>query len=179
MTPPVVSTVGRGPLSGAPAFWQARCMQMSLLDGFNLYYGCIKGSRRKLLDLIALFKRLLQPHHRIAAVKCFMARVSGTPNDPSKPQRQDVYLWALQQFRSDVEIYFGHFLNHRVRMPLANPLTGGRPISPCVKLRSTRWQLSRRRTARKWKNVLLPTPPWRYSPGSPKWWISINCRAFS
>ena len=91
------------------------------VDGFNLYYRALKGTPWKWLDLVALFTRVLQPRHRILTVKYFTARVSGTPADPSKPQRQDVYLRALQHYRPEVEVYFGHFLRHRVRAPLARP----------------------------------------------------------
>ena len=62
------------------------------VDGFNLYYGALKGTPWKWLDLPALFAKVLQPHHDILTVKYFTARVSGTPADPSKPQRQDVNL---------------------------------------------------------------------------------------
>ena len=91
------------------------------VDGFNLYYGALRGTPWRWLDLLALFERVLQPHHEILTIKYFTARVSSTPGDPSKPQRQDVYFRALQHFRPEVEIYFGHFLSHRVWAPLANP----------------------------------------------------------
>ena len=92
------------------------------VDGFNLYYGALKGSPSKWLDLLLLFETILQPHHDIRAIKYFTARVSGTSGDPSKPQRQDVYLHALRRYRPQVEVYFGHFLSHKVRAPLAQPL---------------------------------------------------------
>ena len=92
------------------------------VDGFNLYYGALKGSAWKWLDLVALFRNALQSHHEILAVKYFTARVSGTSTDPSKPQRQDVYLRALRHYRPEVEVYFGHFLSHAVRAPLAQPV---------------------------------------------------------
>lgn len=92
------------------------------VDGFNLYYGALKGSSWKWLDLVALFENMLQPHHRIVTVKYFTARVSGTSADQSKPQRQDLYLRALQRYRAEVEVYFGHFLSHRVHAPLVNPV---------------------------------------------------------
>ena len=85
------------------------------VDGFNLYYGALKGSSWKWLDLVTLFEQVLQPHHQILAVKYFTARVSGTARNPSKPQRQDVYLRALRRYRPQVEVYFGHFLSHSVR----------------------------------------------------------------
>ena len=96
------------------------------VDGFNLYYGALKGTAWKWLDLPALFAEVLQPHHDILAVKYFTARVSGTPADQSKPQRQDVYLRALQHYRREVAVYFGHFLRHTVRAPLAHPMGGTR-----------------------------------------------------
>ena len=90
------------------------------VDGFNLYYGCLKNTAWKWLDLVSLSKGALHPKHEIVAVKYFTARVLGTPDDPLKPQRQNVYLQALQHFRPEVEVYFGHFLRHKVRMPLAD-----------------------------------------------------------
>ncbi len=92
------------------------------VDGFNLYYGALKGTVWKWLDLPALFAKVLQPHHHILKVKYFTARVSGTLADPSKPQRQDVYLRALRHHRPEVAVYFGHFLSHRVRAPLVQPV---------------------------------------------------------
>ena len=71
--------------------------------------------------LPALFAKVLQPHHDILTVKYFTERVSGTAADPSTPQRQDVYLRGLCRYRPEIEAYFGHFLNHRVRAPLAEP----------------------------------------------------------
>ncbi|MCY4450416.1 MAG: NYN domain-containing protein [Immundisolibacterales bacterium] len=94
------------------------------VDGFNLYYGALKGTSWKWLDLPTLFAAILQAHHDIAKVKYFTARVSSMPDDLSKPQRQDVYLRALCQYRPEVEMHFGHFLSHRVRAPLARPMPG-------------------------------------------------------
>ncbi len=98
------------------------------VDGFNLYYGALKGTPWRWLDPVALLKKVLQPQHEIAALKHFTARVSGTPGDPSKPQRQDVYLRAVQRFRPEVEVYFGHYLSHAVRMPLTRPAGNRRTI---------------------------------------------------
>ena len=89
------------------------------VDGFNLYYGSLKGTPWRWLDLVALFQEILQPHHDIVAVKCFTARVSATPRDPSKPMRQNAYLRALTTHRPEVELIFGHFLTHTVPMPRA------------------------------------------------------------
>jgi hypothetical protein len=65
------------------------------IDGFNLYYGCLKGTPHKWLDLDALCRRLL-PKHRIGRIRYFTAIVSARPNDPSGPDRQRIYLRALE-----------------------------------------------------------------------------------
>ena len=98
------------------------------VDGFNLYYGALKGSSWKWLDLFALSQRVLQPHHQVLAVKYFTARVSGTPNDPTKARRQHVYLRALKRYRPEIEIHLGHFLSHTVRLPLAAPTARQRTV---------------------------------------------------
>ena len=98
------------------------------IDGFNLYYLALKASPWKWLDLLALSQTILKPQHQILKIKYFTARVSATPNDPTKPQRQDTYLRALKSFRPEVEVYFGHFLSHTVKMPLANPMKQQRTI---------------------------------------------------
>ena len=92
------------------------------VDGFNLYYGALRGTAWKWLDLPALFSTILQSRHNILSVKYFTARVSGRPVDQSQPQRQDIYIRALQHHRPEVEVYFGHFLTNSVRMPLVRPV---------------------------------------------------------
>ncbi len=94
------------------------------VDGFNLYYGALKRTPFKWLNLSGLFRTVLQSHHDILKIKFFTARVSERPNDLSKPQRQDTYLHALQHYCPEVEVYFGHFLTHKVQALLAD--TGNR-----------------------------------------------------
>jgi len=89
------------------------------VDGFNLYYGCIKGSPYKWLDLEALCTRLL-PRNQINRIRYFTARVSARANDPQGPARQDAYLRALRTLPS-VSVHLGHFLTTQTRMPLAYP----------------------------------------------------------
>jgi hypothetical protein len=84
------------------------------VDGFNLYYRCLKGSPYKWLDLKQLFSYLLKPNHQILRIKYFTAMVSSPPNDPQKAARQEIYLRALRTYIPEIEIYLGHFLSNPV-----------------------------------------------------------------
>ncbi|MFC1582516.1 NYN domain-containing protein [Planctomycetota bacterium] len=90
------------------------------IDGFNLYYGALKGTPYKWLDVKKLLGQTLVPQTRIAAIKYFTAKVSGKL-DPNTPKRQAAYLSALKAYIPELEIYYGHFSTHRKRAPLANP----------------------------------------------------------
>jgi hypothetical protein len=89
------------------------------IDGMNLFYGCLKGTPFKWLDLVALSK-ILMPQHQIQTVRYFTARVISRPHDPYSHLRQDVYLQALATL-PEIAIHLGHFRQDRVRMPVASP----------------------------------------------------------
>lgn len=84
------------------------------VDGFNLYYGALKGSSHKWLDLSRLFQLLL-PQNQVQRIKYFTAHVSARPNNPDQPTRQQTYLRALQTI-PNLELILGHFLVSRCRM---------------------------------------------------------------
>lgn len=65
------------------------------IDGFNLFYGAVKGGPHKWLDLTAPSKKLLRTH-QLQDVKYFTAQVDDRPEDPNQSQRQDVYIRALE-----------------------------------------------------------------------------------
>jgi len=92
------------------------------VDGFNLYYGALRGTPFKWLDLPLLFKKILHPRHQIQKVRYFTAKISTQPDNLLKPRRQEIYLRALKVYRLNVEVHLGHFLTHEVRMPLAHPI---------------------------------------------------------
>ena len=64
------------------------------VDGFNLYYGCLKGTPYKWLDLGTLCQALLPPN-KIQRIRYFTAKISAQA-DPQGPVRQSTYLRALQ-----------------------------------------------------------------------------------
>jgi hypothetical protein len=67
--------------------------------------------------------RLLLPNDDIRQIKYFTAMVTARINDPDKPLRQQIYLRALRTI-PNIEIVFGTFLSHEVKMPLAPPSKG-------------------------------------------------------
>ncbi len=101
------------------------------IDGFNLYYGALRGTSYKWLDPMALC-RVMIPTNQVTKIKYFTARVSPRPSDPDQPNRQNIYLRALRTIPG-LEIYFGHFLSHVVSMPLANPGPGQSPFVKVIK----------------------------------------------
>ena len=85
------------------------------VDGYNLYYACLRRSPHKWLNILHLVQSQL-PKNQIDKVRYFTARVSARPNDPGQPQRQETYFRALATV-PEVEIHFSHFLTHEVTMP--------------------------------------------------------------
>ncbi|MGH9170820.1 MAG: NYN domain-containing protein [Acidimicrobiales bacterium] len=92
------------------------------VDGFNLYYGALKGTGFRWLDLEA-FCRAELSQEQITEIRYFTARVSGKL-DRDAPVRQNQYLRALAT-QPTIRVHYGNFLSNVTRMPLAEPLPGG------------------------------------------------------
>jgi len=88
------------------------------VDSFNLYYGCLKGTPYKWLDLNKLCQLYL-PASRIERIYYCTAIVSGTADDPDNHIRQRAYLRALQTL-PNIRIILGHFLSERIELPRAD-----------------------------------------------------------
>ena len=95
------------------------------VDGFNLYYGALRNTSCKWLDLSSLFRNMLSPMHDVQKIKYFTARVSAK-RDLNSAVHQDVYLRALEKHCPDVEPIFGYFTIRPVTLPLENPKKGQR-----------------------------------------------------
>lgn len=100
------------------------------VDGFNLYYGALRNTPYRWLDLGA-FCRLMLPRHEILSVKYFTALVKPRPDDQQQPVRQQTYIRALHTIPNCTVIY-GHFLSHTVRMRLAKP-SSEQPYAEVIK----------------------------------------------
>lgn len=77
------------------------------IDGLNFYYGALKGTADKWLN-IEKFIGILLPRDEIQVIRYFTARVNARVGDPGTPTRQDTYLRALRT-SANVQIHTGHF----------------------------------------------------------------------
>jgi hypothetical protein len=93
------------------------------VDGFNLYYGCLRGTGYRWLNVGALCRRLV-PGHPINRIRYFTSRISARPDAPDEPAHQDAYLRALATV-DGLTIHLGHFHSNKARLPLADPPPGG------------------------------------------------------
>jgi hypothetical protein len=89
------------------------------IDGFNLYYRALKGTKHKWLNVAALSAAVLHSDHRIEAVNYYTARVSGRI-DPKAPARQHSYLRALETIPK-VSIFYGNFMISKKWSGLVHP----------------------------------------------------------
>jgi uncharacterized LabA/DUF88 family protein len=125
-TSPLAPAGGRGAALGRlqlfpPGYLLIRVSMRTnvYVDGFNLYYGCLRNTPFRWLDLSRL-SALLLPKHDIHRIRYFTALVSARPADPTQPARQHDYLRALRTI-PNLSIHYGEFLTHPVRMPLVTP----------------------------------------------------------
>jgi len=88
------------------------------IDGFNFYYGCVRGTTEKWLNIAELCRKLLPPND-ILAIKYFTARVEARASDPGQPTRQETYFRALRTL-PELQIVLGRFLTNPVRLPRAS-----------------------------------------------------------
>jgi hypothetical protein len=102
------------------------------VDGFNLYYGCLKGTPYKWLDLDALARRVL-PRDEIHRIRYFTARIAPKPDNRDAPNRQDFYLRALA-ITPGLSIHLGRFQRKNARMRLAHPPANGPATVEVIKI---------------------------------------------
>ena len=94
------------------------------IDGFNLFYGLLKGGPYKWLNLEKFCDQLL-PKNTVRKIFYFTAKVDARPHDPDQPTRQLAYLQALATLPR-VEIHLGSFMSSVVNQAAvdADPITG-------------------------------------------------------
>lgn len=92
------------------------------VDGFNLFYGCLKSTPYKWLDIRQLC-HLSFPQNEIHRIRYFTAPVSASREDEEKLARQQTYIRALETV-PNLTVHYGHFLTSTVRARLAFPIPG-------------------------------------------------------
>jgi len=92
------------------------------IDGLNFYYGLVKNTPYKWLNFLQLFTNILPRNLKILKIKYFTTIVKAFPGDPQAPQRQRIFLRALQKVIDNLEIYYGSFLVNPRKRRLKTPL---------------------------------------------------------
>ena len=110
----------------ALAFYKRPWMQTNVyIDGFNLYYGCLKGTPHRWLDLASFCRAAFPPpRNQINRIRYFTAHVNARPNNPQQRVRQQTYLRALRTIQH-LTIHLGSYLEKPTRMPLHPPPATG------------------------------------------------------
>jgi hypothetical protein len=100
------------------------------VDGFNLYYGAVKNTPHKWLNIRRMCE-LAFPKNDIAEIHYCTAIVTDAPWDPHQSTRQQMFIRALET--TDVEVHYGSFQSNVVRMPLATPPARGSRMVEVIK----------------------------------------------
>lgn len=102
------------------------------VDGFNLYYGVLRGTPFKRLDLYALFQNhVLEPGTDLEQVRYYTAPVKGSSSDDrASPHRQQCYLRALEAYRGGkVEVVQGFISRTTPWQRLVSPPQGNTNVA--------------------------------------------------
>jgi len=89
---------------------------IAYVDGYNLYYGLLKGTHWKWLDLEAFVKAQLRDDHEILVVKYFTAPIKTYPHDTAAVDRQKIYLQALSS-RARMSVQLGYYSKNATLFP--------------------------------------------------------------
>lgn len=95
------------------------------IDGYNLYYGAIRHTAYKWLDIYRLFKEhILLPDTELLQVRYYTAPVLGSLcDDPASPQRQRQYLQALRKIHPQhIRIIEGKLIKGQATLRLVDPV---------------------------------------------------------
>ncbi len=92
------------------------------IDGFNLYYGRLKGGDCKWLDLSKLCALYLR-RNQIDWIRYYTAYVTPRPDKPGQIERQRAYIRALRTI-PNLSIHYGQFLSKEKDMYLARSKPG-------------------------------------------------------
>ena len=89
------------------------------VDGFNLYYRALRGTKLKWLDIQKLSLEVLAETDQVQFIRYFTAYVSPRAGDEDAPRRQETYLRALRTL-PNFTIHNGRFLPKTKTRPLVS-----------------------------------------------------------
>ena len=92
---------------------------IAYIDGYNLYYGLLKGTPHKWLDLYSFARSLIRRDCDLVAVKYFTAPIKTYPHDFAAVDRQKVYLQAIAA-SGNVEVTLGFYAKNKALVPYAD-----------------------------------------------------------
>lgn len=96
------------------------------IDGFNLYYGCLKQQPQyKWLNLASFCEQSFPPpRNQLHRIRYFTAHIRPRASDPLKGVRQQTFLRAARTI-PNLTIHLGHYLESKVKACLVSPLANG------------------------------------------------------
>ena len=107
-------------------FWDGRNIKTIVyIDGYNLYYGLLRKSKLKWLDVVQLFRtHVLDKNAELVEVRYYTAPVLGRmSDDPRSTQRQRQYLQALKtMYPQSLVIVEGRIQASKPHLRLAKPI---------------------------------------------------------
>ncbi len=86
------------------------------IDGYNLYYRLLRGTKNKWLDLYAFAKGLLNDDHEVTCVKYFTSMVVPHPYDAASIERQNIYLQAAS-LNPRIQVVLGYYTKKPAVLP--------------------------------------------------------------
>ena len=105
------------------------------IDGLNLYYGALRNTPYRWLDLNLLAKNLF-PRDEIVIIRYFTAPIHRRNDVSRSHSRQALYLRALRTLAS-VEIHLGHFQsNEEWKVITENSIHPADKFDPVIKPRN-------------------------------------------
>lgn len=129
------------------------------IDGYNLYYGCLKGSHLKWLDLIALFEKQIVPSimatHQGSpikselaplAIKLFTAKIhESAAKSADSVSSQSRYHTALRKlYDGRLSIIEGYYSRNPTKVRTIDANDPGRPYVQCPEV--TAWKLEEKQS---------------------------------
>lgn len=115
----------RPPSGGFVIYGTRKLRTIVYVDGYNLYYGLLRRSPYKWLDLVSLFQdHVLNNSANVVEVRYYTAPVLGKLcDDPSSPLRQRTYLQALRKHSGDrLVIIEGKMVTSEPFLRLVDPI---------------------------------------------------------